>query len=45
MLTFSDQGKSVEMDKLLRQCLREFSYPQLPMIYQIINTLAKVEPV
>ena len=45
MLTFNTHGKAVEMDMLLRQCLREFSHPHLPILYQMIASLAKTEPV
>ena len=45
MLTFSDDGKPVEMDMLLRQCLREFPHPHIVLLKQMVASLAKTLPV
>ena len=45
LLCFSEGGVAVEMDKTLRQCLREFPYHHSVLLKQIVKTLAKVEPV
>ena len=45
MLTFSEAGKPVEMDLLLRQCLKEFPYHQIALLKQLVSSLAKTPPV
>ncbi len=45
MLQFEETGKAVQMDMLLRQCLREFPYPHLPLLKQMVTSLAKTPPV
>lgn len=38
-------GRQVEMDLMIRQCIREFSHPNLPLLKQVITSLAKTAPV
>ena len=45
MLTFDDSGRAIQMDLLLRQCLREFPYPHLALLKQMVSSLAKTTPV
>ena len=45
LLHVSDDGKAVEMDRFLRQCLRQFPFLQSAVLKQLVATLAKIEPV
>lgn len=45
VLTFEEAaGKPLELDLLLRQCLREFPHPNIPLLKQTIASLAKTPP-
>lgn len=45
LLTFTETGLAVEMDLVLRQCLREFPHRHSVLLKQLVGTVAKVDPV
>ncbi len=45
LLTFSATGVPVELDRVLRQCLRDFPHIHSVLLKQLVSTLARVEPV
>ncbi|XP_064388098.1 ankyrin repeat and MYND domain-containing protein 2-like [Halichondria panicea] len=44
LLTFSATGVPVELDRVLRQCLRDFPHIHSVLLKQLVSTLARVEP-
>ena len=44
-MTYEENGSAAELDKFMRQCLREFPHVHSSLLKQMVATLAKIPPV